>query len=105
MGLVPRARPPDGWMAVYIANSVPDAYIVVGRLEVEGIRSWVQQEAAGAALGLTVGQMGAVQVLVNPEDYDAAMAILDIVYTDDDVGEEWLDDGLDDGDSHDGPAE
>ena len=98
MGLVPRARPPNGWMAVYVTNSVPDAYIVVGRLEVEGIKSWVQQEAAGAAFGLTVGQMGAVQVLVNPEDYDAAMAVLAVDYSDEDLEQSALDTGDEDDD-------
>ena len=91
MGLVPHARPPEGWMSVYVTNSSADAYIVVGRLETDGIRSWVQQEAAGAAFGLTVGQMGAVQVLVNPEDYPAALAILNVDYSQDE--EYWLDDG------------
>jgi hypothetical protein len=101
MGLVPHARPPEGWMSVYVTNSVPDAYIVVGRLDVDGIRSWVQQEAAGAALGLTVGQMGAVQVLVNPEDFEAAMAILAVDYSD----EDWVEDGMDAEDDDDEPAE
>lgn len=98
MGLVPHARPPHGWMSVYMTNSVPDAYIVVGRLEVEGIKSWVQQEAAGAAFGLTVGQMGAVQVLVNPEDYDVSMAILAQDYSDEDLEQEALDAGDEDAD-------
>ncbi len=93
MSLVPHARSPEGWMAVYVTNSVPDAYIVVGRLEVEGVRSWVQQEAAGAAFGLTVGQMGAVQVLVNPEDYETAMAILAVDYSEEDWGGDELEEG------------
>lgn len=97
MGLIPQARPPEGWMSVYVTNSVPDAYIVVGRLENEGIRSWVQQEAAGAALGLTVGQMGAVQVLVNPEDYEAATSILEVDLSD----EDWVEDEMDVGDDGD----
>ena len=97
MGLIPHARPPQGWMSVYVTNSTPDAYIVVGRLESEGIRSWVQQEAAGAAFGLTVGQMGAVQVLVNPEDYEAAMAVLEEDFT----GEDFDDEALEAGDQHD----
>jgi hypothetical protein len=101
MGLIPHARSPEGWMSVYVTNNAPDAYIVVGRLETEGIRSWVQQEAAGAALGLTVGQMGAVQVLVNPEDYEPAMAILAVDYSD----EDWLEDGMDGENEDDDPGE
>jgi len=85
-------------MSVYVTNSVPDAYIVVGRLEVEGIRSWVQQEAAGAAFGVTVGQMGAVQVLVNPEDYEAAMSVLAVEYSDEELEQAALDAGEEDDD-------
>lgn len=89
MSLIPHARPPSGWMVVRVTDNSPEAYIIVGRLETEGIRSWVYQEAAGSALGITVGALGAVQVLVNPEDYERARAILDIDHTD----EAWLEDG------------
>lgn len=92
MGLIPRARPPSGWMVIYVTDNSPDAHIVVGRLETEGIRSWVYQEAAGSAFGITVGALGTVQVLVNPEDYERAKAILAIEYSD----EAWLEDGTDD---------
>ncbi len=92
MGLIPHARPPSGWMVVYVTNSSPDAYIVVGRLETEGVKSWVYQESAGSALGVTVGALGAVQVLVNPEDYERASSILEVDYSD----EPWLEDGSED---------
>jgi hypothetical protein len=81
-------------MAVYVTDNSPEAHIIVGRLESEGIRSWIYQEAAGSAFGITVGALGTVQVLVNPEDYERAKAILAIEYTD----EPWLEDGLDDDD-------
>ncbi len=68
---------PDGWMVAYIASSEPEAYIVAGRLESEGIQAFVHQEPAGRAYGLTVGPLGEVKVLVLPEDYDTALAILE----------------------------
>ena len=64
-------------MVVYIAHSEPEAYIVAGRLESEGIKAWVHQEPVGRAYGLSIGPLGEVKVLVSPEDYDQALAILD----------------------------
>ncbi|HVU12678.1 MAG TPA: DUF2007 domain-containing protein [Phototrophicaceae bacterium] len=66
-----------GWVVVYIAQSEPDAYIVAGRLQTEGIKTFIHQEPAGRAYGLTVGMLGEITVLVLPEDFDRAMAILD----------------------------
>lgn len=68
---------PEGWMVVYVASSEPEAYIVAGRLQSEGIQAFVHQEPAGRAYGFTVGPMGEVKVLVLPEDYDQALNILD----------------------------
>ncbi len=87
MSLIPHSRPPAGWMSVYETDNSPDAYIVVGRLETEGIKSWVYQEAAGSAMGITIGPLGAVLVLVNPDDYERAMSIL----AEDLSDEDWLD--------------
>jgi hypothetical protein len=69
--------PNTSWMIVYIADSQPEAHIIVGRLEASGVRSWVQQEPVGQAFGFLVGPLSQVKVLVHPEDYDDAMAILD----------------------------
>ncbi len=64
-------------MVVYIARSEPEAYIIAGRLQSEGIKSFVHQEPAGRAYGLTIGVLGEIKVLVLPEDYERALAILD----------------------------
>lgn len=69
--------PSSAWMVVYVASSEPEAYIVAGRLQSEGIKSLVHQEPAGRAYGFTVGPLGEVKVLVNPDDYERAQAILD----------------------------
>lgn len=69
--------PSTAWMVVYVAYSEPEAYVVAGRLESEGIPSFVHQEPAGRAYGFTVGPMGEVKVLVHPDDYDRATEILD----------------------------
>lgn len=86
MSLIPHSRPPAGWMSVYETDNSPDAYIVVGRLETEGIKSWVYHEAVGSAMGITIGPLGAVLVLVNPDDYERAVALLAVDLSD----EDWL---------------
>ena len=64
-------------MVVYVASSEPEAYIVAGRLQSEGIPAFVHQEPVGRAYGFSVGPLGEVKVLVNPEDYDQALVILE----------------------------
>lgn len=69
--------PSNAWMVVYVAYSEPEAYVVAGRLESEGIKAFVHQEPVGRAYGLSVGPLGEVKVLVHPQSYDAALAILE----------------------------
>ncbi len=64
-------------MVVYVATSEPEAYIVAGRLQSEGIEVFVHQEPIAKAYGFSVGTLGEIKVLVSPEDYDRALAILD----------------------------
>lgn len=64
-------------MVVYVASSEPEAYVVAGRLQSEGIGTFVHQEPVGRAYGLTVGPLGEVKVLVHPEQYEQALNILD----------------------------
>lgn len=55
------------WVQVYKTYGVPDAHIIVGQLQSEGIPARVQPLEAGSRLGITVGKLGEVAVLV-PED-------------------------------------
>lgn len=66
-----------GWLVVYVGNGLPAASIVAGRLATERIRTWVHQEPVARAFGIYVGSLGEVKVLVHPEDYARARAILD----------------------------
>ncbi len=68
------------WMVVYVTNNPQEAHIVAGRLEHEGIKTIVHQEAGASAIGISVGLLGEVKVLVSAADYDAA---LDILYPED----------------------
>jgi len=49
---------------VYVACSQPEAEIVKGRLNVEGIPAILRYEAAGIIYGLTVDGLGQVEVQV-----------------------------------------
>jgi hypothetical protein len=68
-------RAPD-WVVVFVTDNLPEAHIVSGRLDYEGIPSWVFQEPGAAAWGITVGILGEVRVLVNAHDYERAQSIL-----------------------------
>jgi len=65
------------WMIAYTTNDLVDAHIAVGRLEVEGIKSFIHREVLGEIIGITYGTLGKVNVVVNPADYDRALAILE----------------------------
>ncbi len=71
------------WLVVYKTHDMNEANIVAGRLKVEGIKTFVHRQPGAAAMGLTVGAWGDISVLVEPEDYDRALAILepDELYT------------------------
>jgi hypothetical protein len=65
------------WMIVYITYNVVEAHIIAGRLHSEDIPAMVHQEAGASAIGITLGRLGEVKVLVNPGDYERALAILE----------------------------
>jgi len=71
----PQNRKPE-WMVVYLTYSPPEAYIVAGRLQNEGIGAWVHQPAGASAIGITIGPLGEVRVVVDAPDYERAQAIL-----------------------------
>lgn len=79
-------------MIVYIAHSEPEAYIVVGRLDSEGIPAFVQQEPLGRAYALNVGILGEIKVVVRAADYERAAAILDEDVDDSDDNEAYDED-------------
>jgi hypothetical protein len=54
----------ETFITVYIASSQPEAEIIKGRLDCEGIPSILRYEAAGIIYGLTVDGLGQVEVQV-----------------------------------------
>lgn len=71
----PGSEEPVRWVSVGVFAPV-EAMIIAGRLESEGIPAVTQQEAVGAALGLTVGPLGSARVLVPEPLAEQALAIL-----------------------------
>ena len=53
-----------GLTTVYIANGQPEAEIVKGHLENEGIPAVLRYESAGIVYGLTINGLGQVEVQV-----------------------------------------
>ncbi len=84
-----------GWKVIYSAANDAEAAIVAGRLEAEGIETFVHREATGGlATGVYLDAFGEVSVLVHPDDVDQASAILD-----EDMSDESLDDQDDAGEA------
>jgi len=65
------------WMVVYETPVETEAHIIAGRLKVEGIQAMVYRQPGAAALGITIGRLGTITVLVQPPDYERALAILE----------------------------
>ena len=66
---------PVRWLPVATAMGEIEASVIVGRLENEGIPARISQEAAGAALGLSVG-LFQIRVLVPEEVHEQALRVL-----------------------------
>ncbi len=85
----PGGRQEVRWGVVAQASGITPATIIAGRLQAEGLPVRVWQEAAGQALGLTVGLLGTGYVAV-PELYvDQALEILGTDYEEDPM--DWFD--------------
>jgi Putative prokaryotic signal transducing protein len=65
------------WMIVYETSNEPEAHVVAGRLQVEGIQAVVYRQPGAAALGITIGMLGSITVLVRPPDYERSLVLLE----------------------------
>jgi hypothetical protein len=66
----------DKLVTIYQAMGQPEAEIVKGRLEVEGILAILKYESIGSVYGLTVNGLGQVRVQVSAKYADRAREIL-----------------------------
>ena len=78
MTLQPARKPAKGpqWIAVFITNNLPEAHIVLGKLQANDVPAMLHQEAGAAALGITLGNLGEVKILVSPGDVERAEALI-----------------------------
>jgi len=63
-------------IVVYRAKGLVDGEMIRGFLEAQGIPASVSQEAAGKIYGLTIGDLGAAEVLVRAQDEQKALELL-----------------------------
>jgi hypothetical protein len=76
------------WRSVYVAHSEPEAYVVAGRLNTQGIETFVHRKPGGDSYGVYIDPLGEVEVLVHLQDYERAMAILEDVSTPEDENDD-----------------
>ncbi len=73
---LPQQNASQRLVVVYTSRILEEAHIIVGRLDSEGIPAMIQRESAAGAIGITFGQFGLIEVLVNEVNYEEAMMIL-----------------------------
>ena len=69
-------EPGDKLVTIYQAMGQPEAEIIKGRLEVEGILAIFKYESLGSVYGLTVNGLGQVKVQVPAKYADRALEII-----------------------------
>ena len=80
------------WAKFWETSGSLSAEVIAGRLRAEGIPTWVWQQGAGAAMGLTFGPMGRGHVMVPEDQLENARRVMAIDHTPDDIVEEgWQD--------------
>jgi hypothetical protein len=71
----------EKWEVVDEVQGDMQAEILKGMLEAQGIKVWLSQEGLGHSVyALTVGSMGAVQILVPQHQIQSARTLLDDYY-------------------------
>ena len=71
-------EPGDKLVTIYTAMGQPEAEIIKGRLEVEGILALLKYESLGSVYGLTVNGLGQVKIQVPAKHADMAREIISI---------------------------
>jgi len=75
----------ESWEVVCSASGMPNAKIIAGRLETEGIPVELRYDAAGTIYGLTVDGLGEVKITVPADLLEKAREILERVYDEGDL--------------------
>jgi hypothetical protein len=62
-------------------TTMAHAQVIRGLLESQGIRVWLNQESAGAAIGINfLSTLGAVKIIVNEPSAERARTLIDAYY-------------------------
>jgi len=69
-------EPGDRLVTIYKALGQPEAEIIRGRLEIEGILALLKYESIGSVYGLTVDGLGQVEVQVPAKFADSAREVI-----------------------------
>lgn len=69
-------QPGDKLVTIYQAMGQPEAEIIRGRLEVEGIPAMLKYESIGSVYGLTVDGLGQVKVQVPAKYAERALEVI-----------------------------
>ncbi len=64
------------WIDVFTTNEEPEAAIITGLLEGEGISCRVESSRV-SQIPVTFGTMGEFTILVHPDDFDRARKVLE----------------------------
>jgi hypothetical protein len=65
------------FVTIYTTNGDPEAYIIKGKLETEGIPVLLKYESAGRVFGITVDGLGEIQVQVPENMLEIARKIIE----------------------------
>ena len=49
------------WIAIYVTHNLPEAHVILGKLEANNLPAMIHQEAGASALGITLGNLGRSQ--------------------------------------------
>jgi hypothetical protein len=71
----------DDWIVLDEVPGMMQAELLRGLLEAQEIPTVLSQEGAGRAMGLTIGTLGAVQILVPSKDQERAREVLEAYYS------------------------
>ena len=66
----------EGWVKLYVAQGLAEAYVVRGLLESNGIPVELEYEALGSLLGLTLDGLGKVEIMVPSQWEETARSLL-----------------------------
>ncbi|OGO11971.1 MAG: hypothetical protein A2Y53_01610 [Chloroflexi bacterium RBG_16_47_49] len=70
----------DEWVLVAKVQGQLQAEIIKGLLEAQGIMVWLNAQGAARAYAVTVGTLGAVELLVPSSELEHARQVLDAYY-------------------------